>query len=100
MNKKITVQINIALKNFIPGYIQNRHNDIKNILNALEQKDYETIESVGHKMAGNGGAYGFDQISDIGLCIEKAAKDKNDKEIQKWQNVLMSYLDNLEIIYG
>ena len=54
------------LGDLIPGYLENRKKDVVEILNCLNRRDYETIRSLGHKMKGSGGGYGFDTITEIG----------------------------------
>jgi HPt (histidine-containing phosphotransfer) domain-containing protein len=98
-SEKIIVHVDADLEELVPGFLQNRHEDVKTILNALEKGDYETIRIAGHSMKGSGGGYGFDAITDIGHSIEEAALGKNSEEIRKWVNKLSSYLDSVEIIY-
>ncbi len=35
--------------------------------------DYATIRTLGHQMAGTGGGYGFDPITEIGGALEESA---------------------------
>jgi hypothetical protein len=42
-NDEIVVKIDPDLKDQIPGYLQNRRNDIVNIKAALETKDFEFL---------------------------------------------------------
>ncbi len=97
--EKIIVHIDAEIKELVPGFLQNRHEDIEAILNALEKGDYETIRIAGHSMKGSGGGYGFDAITDMGHCLEDAAKGRNSEEIKKWVNELSSYLDRVEVVY-
>ena len=46
-NDEIVVKIDPDLKDQIPGYLQNRRNDIVNIKAALETKDFEFIQRWG-----------------------------------------------------
>ena len=98
-NEKIIVHVDADLEELIPGFLQNRHEDIKTILNALEKGDYETVRILGHSMKGSGGGYGFDAITDIGHSIEDAAKEKNPEEIKKQVNALSGYLDRVEVVF-
>lgn len=97
--KKIIIRIDPELADLIPGYLNNRRNDINMIRSSLENNDFPTIELLGHSMKGSGGAYGFDDISDIGGAIEMAAKDGNSEVIKNELVKLFSYLDNMEISY-
>lgn len=97
--KKIIIRIDPELADLIPGYLNNRRNDINMIQSSLENNDFPTIERLGHSMKGSGGGYGFDGISDIGGAIEMAAKDGNSEVIKNELVKLFSYLDNVEISY-
>jgi hypothetical protein len=96
---KRIVFIDRDLEDLIPGYIENRHKDIKSLLVSLGREDYESIRIIGHSMKGSGGGYGFDEISKIGKSIEEAAKDKNYEAIKRHTYELSIYLDSMEITY-
>ncbi len=64
-NDEIVVKIDPDLKDLIPGYLQNRRNDIVNIKAALETKDFEFIQRQGHSMKGPGAGYGFAPVSTL-----------------------------------
>ena len=98
-DEKITVKIDADLKELIPGYLNNRQLDIKNIITSLEKGGYETIRIIGHSMKGSGGGYGFDLITELGRAIEQAAKEKDDDLIKAKVEELKEYLGKIEIIY-
>jgi len=50
-------------------------------------------------MKGCGGGYGFDEITDIGMQIEQAAKEKNTAKIRTQLEILSRYLDGVEVVY-
>jgi len=97
--EKIIVIIDEDLEDLIPGYMDNRRSDIKNIEAALLSNDLETIRILGHSMKGSGGGYGFDPITDIGAALEQAAKDANNEEIQVQTKALADYIENIEVVY-
>jgi HPt (histidine-containing phosphotransfer) domain-containing protein len=98
-DEKIVVNVDSDIEDLIPGFLENRQQDIKSIYDALEKEDYETIRILGHSMKGAGGGYGFDEITDIGRSIEESAEGKNQEEIKKWVINLSNYLDRVEIVY-
>jgi HPt (histidine-containing phosphotransfer) domain-containing protein len=97
--EKIVITVDEDLKDLIPGYLDNRLQDIARIQAALSRKDYETIRSIGHNMKGSGGGYGFGGITDIGAAIEDAAIKNHQEEIRRQTENLKSYLDRLVVIY-
>lgn len=96
---RITVVVEEDLRELIPGYLENRRKDIVAIRQALAGNDYETIRSLGHKMKGSGGGYGFDAITKLGHDLEAAAKSERAEEIAGLNDALVSYLERLEVVY-
>lgn len=95
---KIIVHVDADIEELIPGFLQNRHRDVKTIIYALEYGDYETIKLLGHSMRGCGRGYGFNEITNIGRSLETAAKEKNSGEIKKWIDELSNYLERVEVV--
>ena len=97
--EKIIVTVDSDLEDLIPGFLENRNQDIKSIFDALARDDYAAIAKLGHTMKGVGGGYGFDAITDIGRSIEQAAGDKNPQKIKASLNELSDYLERIEIVF-
>jgi len=96
--EKIVVQVDADLEDLIPGYLQNRRQEVDAILHALENQDFETIRVLGHTMKGTGGGYGFDAITEMGRGLEAAAKDKNVHAIRQGAADLLDYLQAVEVV--
>ncbi len=97
---KIIVHVDPDIAGLIPGFLENRHKDIKTMGEALTQGDFETIRILGHSMKGAGGSYGFDAITDIGKSLEQAAMAKDSGGIKQTVQKLSAYLDCVEVVYG
>ncbi|MEI6314584.1 MAG: Hpt domain-containing protein, partial [Syntrophus sp. (in: bacteria)] len=98
-DEKIVVFVDEDLQDLIPGYLAGRHKDIAAIRAALTSGDYEAIRSIGHKMKGSGGGYGFDEITNIGRAIEDAAKIDHGEEILRQTEALKTYMERVEIVF-
>ena len=96
---KIKVLVDPELQDLIPGFLQNRRLDISKLQGATETDDFETIGTLGHRMRGDGGGYGFAMISELGHAIESAAKDKDLFEVRRRVEELERYLDRVEVVY-
>jgi len=99
MKEPIRVAIDSDLKELIPGFLENRRNDVRRLHGALASLDFETMRTLGHRMRGDGGGYGFDGISSIGHAIERAATDRNIEDVTTAVEELTRYLDRLEVVY-
>ena len=97
--ERIVVEIDPDLEDLIPGYLANRRKDAQVIQEALNNKDFEQIQRMGHTMKGSGGGYGFDFISAIGLTLEEGAKGNNDEKIKDSLTNLCDFLDRVEVVY-
>ena len=96
---KITVRVDADLADIIPTFLENRHGDVGSILEALDRGDYETIRILGHSLKGAGGGYGFQEITQIGQSLERAAIEENPAEIRSLVAELSSYLERTEVVY-
>ena len=96
-SRRFRVTVDSDLEELIPGFLENRRNDIQLIKDYLELNDFENISGLGHTMKGVGGGYGFDEISEIGWEIEQAAKNHNQEAIEKQVERLQYYLDHVQI---
>ena len=95
----ISVQIDASLKELIPGFLENRRTDIGKIRLALEQADFSTVQTLGHRMKGDGGGYGFDSIGEIGAALELAAARRDRDSIQRQLATLADYLDRIMVVF-
>jgi len=95
---KIVAHVDPELADLIPGYLANRKKDLVAIHDALKKKDLETVRILGHGMKGSGGGYGFDTITDIGLMLEKAAKEGREEMIRREIVRLEDYLQHVVIV--
>ncbi len=96
---RISVRIDPDLADLIPGYLENRRRDVDVVRGALDQRDYDLIRSVGHKMKGSGGGYGFDPITRIGAVLEAAAVKADPDRIREALRDLSDYLERIDITY-
>ena len=96
---KIIVHIDPMIKDIVPAFLDIRADDIKAISMALSREDYDAIRVIGHSMKGTGGGYGFDTITDIGNSLERAAKEQDRGRVEALADELVSYLQQLEIVY-
>jgi HPt (histidine-containing phosphotransfer) domain-containing protein len=93
------VRVDSSLAGLVPGYLENRRNDIDAIGAALDQADYDNVRILGHNMKGSGAGYGFNRITEIGASLEQAAGRRAPEEIRARTSELGRYLDGLHVEY-
>lgn len=96
---RIIVHVDPDLADLIPGYLANRKMDIAAIREALDKHDLDRVRILGHSMKGSGGGYGFQTITDIGMVLEKNAKEGLDVGIRAQIERLEEYLRRIEVVY-
>lgn len=64
-------------------YILRRHDDFAACKDAHLSKDFKTLESIAHKIKGNGGTFGFPELSEMGSRLEDGAKNQQLDQIAK-----------------
>jgi HPt (histidine-containing phosphotransfer) domain-containing protein len=75
-------------------YLERRKIDLSDCQSFYKSKDFGSIEKIGHKMKGNGGTFGYPEISTIGGKIEAACMKKDEKLIQEALSELASWVKN------
>ncbi len=98
-SEKITVKVDIDLEDLIPGFMQRRREDVKSLKASLSAGELDKIRITGHSMKGTGGGYGFDDLSQMGAELEKAALAGDADEISALVDRLERYLENVIIEY-
>jgi len=96
---KIIIKIDALLAGLIPEYLENRRKDVQAIQAAIRQKDFETIRTLGHRMKGSGGGYGFEAITRIGGLLEVAAKSQDMDQIRKHFLELVDFVQRVKVVF-
>ena len=96
---RIVVQVDAEIQEAIPFFLELRKKNIADIMTALDGKDYDAVKRLGHNIKGSGGSYGFDEVSRIGLDLEKAALAQNDNAMRNLTGELEDYLARVVIVY-
>ncbi len=82
----------------IPAYLQNCRQNVIAMLDALDRRDFETVENLGHRMRGSGGMFGFPAIGNIGAALEQSAQSADADASRNLIAELSTYLNYVGII--
>lgn len=96
---RIVIKPDPDLRDLMPGYLENRRQDMATIDHALLCADFELIQRLAHSMKGSGGGYGFDGITAIGAAMELCAKGQQAEGIKEHLQKLKQYLEKVEVVY-
>lgn len=94
---KIIVEIDSMLEELIPEYLDHRKKEMIELNELLNQNDLATIEKVAHKMAGNFGSYGFNEMGEKAKEIELLCPKGETEKIGQLLKEIQFYLDHLEV---
>ncbi len=90
-------RIDPRLHDLIPGFLAARKHDVAAIAAALRDKDFPSLEAVGHTLKGLGATYGFDYISELGAILETSARARESEPIDRAMTALGHYLEHLDV---
>jgi HPt (histidine-containing phosphotransfer) domain-containing protein len=96
---KLVVRVDPDLRDLVPVFIAHKREDGQAIVAAIARADYEALSKLGHRIRGEGGSYGFEELTEIGAALEMAAKAGDLAAICKSAEELTAYLDSVEIVY-
>ena len=95
----IHVEISRDLEDIAPTFLENRKKDLQTLRVAVGAKDFATLQTLGHRMKGDGGGYGFDAISQTGARLESAAKQYDLPTIEHCIVELEDFLNRVTVFY-
>lgn len=96
---RITVEVSRDLEDIVPIFLANRKKELPILRHALAAQDFNTLQTLGHRMKGDGGGYGFDHISEIGTGLETAAKQQHLPAIEHHIAQLEDFLKRVTVVY-
>ena len=93
------VSIDPDLEELVPGFLENRRKDAATLARAAKSRDAKTVRLLGHRMKGDGGGYGFQEISEIGEALEQAAIREDWKVVAEKTEALTAFLAQVDVVY-
>lgn len=79
--------------------MQNRKNELEEIVSAKSRGDYEFIRRMAHTWKGICRPYGFVHLETLSRSLEEAGERENADEVGEILDEMREYLDNVRIVY-
>ncbi len=98
-SNKVVITVSEELKSVVPPFLEKRKIELPVLRTALKTGDFGTLETLGHRLRGNAGGYGFNRMGSLGAEIEAASKTKDSQKIETVIDELEQYLSNIEVVY-
>ena len=94
----IQVAIDPDFIEIVPDYLKTVAANVRELKVLLGGDDMQPVRRLGHQMKGEGRAFGFGPISEMGHKLQMAAEDKDTVALQRVLRQLEDYLGRIEII--
>jgi HPt (histidine-containing phosphotransfer) domain-containing protein len=79
------------LRDIVEEFVAELDGRITEIKAAFNQLDWETLQTLAHRLKGAGGSYGYPDISQLAATMEQHFKTEDAAEFENW----MQQLENL-----
>ncbi|MEK6543454.1 MAG: hypothetical protein AABZ44_03355 [Elusimicrobiota bacterium] len=95
----IPVIVDPILHDIVDGYLEDALDQADALEEACKQKDFDAVGKLAFTMSGQGGSFGFDQISVWGDELVKAAKEAKTDVIDDIVPKYKDYLTRVQVSY-
>lgn len=92
------VQVDADIGDLVPGFLERKRADASSIIEALGRGNLELVARLAHRIKGEGGSYGFEEISEIGAALENASKAGEIEDAKRFAKVLAAYLETVQVV--
>ena len=97
---RVTVEVDPDLIDLIPDFLTRKRADLAKLQEAAASGDLVTIATIGHKIKGEGGSFGFDTMSEIGAALEASGKQGDRETARRMVADLAEYLGKIDVVEG
>ncbi|HXW84245.1 MAG TPA: response regulator [Candidatus Binataceae bacterium] len=97
--ERIVVTVDEGLRDLVPAFLDYKRADMEKALEALKQQDCATAREVGHQLKGEGLAYGFERLTEMGRDLEQSAERKDLDAARVIALQISDYLRRVEVHY-
>lgn len=97
--KRQQIEIEADLRDLVPDFLEHKRSDVGVIRAAIDQKNYQAVSQIAHKMKGEGGSFGFEAVTVMGAALEQAALHKDVESLNRTLEELAVYLESIDVVY-
>lgn len=94
----IQVKIPAQMASHAPAFLEKRQQDLVRMEEALLNGDLGLIRILGKNMKNTGSVFGFTEIADMGIALEKGAAESDEALIVEYLDKLRNYLASVEVV--
>ncbi len=98
--KTLKIRLDPKIKRLIPNFLENKRNEAKRLIRTIDTGDMEELRKQSHTVKGTSWMYGFQELGDLCLSLEQAARDRDSNRAYQLASEIQTYLDTIEISYA
>lgn len=95
----IAVSMSLRLRPLAPLFMKTAFDNARNMRQALDANDLETIRRLGHSLKGAARTYGLDELGERGLALEEAAGGADGARLKGLLDELDDYMGKIRIAF-
>ncbi len=95
---RMVVEVDPEIKDLIPGYLARKRADVERIQSALDAGNFAAVATVAHKLKGEGGGFGLDELSEMSAALERAAKAGDGDDARRLAGRISDYINTVEVV--
>lgn len=95
---RMVVEVDPEIKDLIPGYLARKRADVERIQSALAAGNFAAVATVAHKLKGEGGGFGLDELSEMSAALERAAKAGDGDDARRLAGRISDYINTVEVV--
>lgn len=96
---KYKVKADAMLESIMPVFQRTIADDFERIESAIIASNFDELKAVGHKIKGNAGGYGFDDLGEMAKKLEEHAIGNDIQQVKDVFTTMKEYMGNVEIEY-
>ncbi len=96
MAKNVT-KIDKFLEPIYDFFLSERKNDTLELRKAINEKNFTQVQYIAHRIAGNAGSYGLNDLGALGEKLETAAKNTDAKDCEILVSEIEKFMSELEV---
>ena len=85
------------MKELVEDYVKIKTIEFEKLNTYITDKDFKTLESYAHKLAGSAGSYGFPDLTELGKVLEAAAANDEVEKCQLTCEKISNYFNSCKI---
>ncbi|MEN8191091.1 MAG: response regulator [Thermodesulfobacteriota bacterium] len=94
-----TITLQQKMAKLIPRFLENKQKDVEDMKIALESGRLDRLKSIAHAVKGTSWMYGFKELGDACLVLEKIVERNQHEETAEIISSITTYLDRVTVHY-